>query len=352
MNRYIFSFLPFLICLLPLAIGLIVVLTLRGKPLSMRGLQSAIQMDGATFLKTNEGNITIKRRTVYTWLLIVFFGPIELGILALAVSLVTDIIRGKGLPENSIGVIVGGFLIGAVLLQNIRTLRQPSIINFSANSRILVIGRGSTEQQILFSQISQISGVTHQTQLHKVERIDIKLMLDSAKVIELGSVTGYDALSRASAIAQQIAGLTGASISGGAQVPQIHLDPQTPVIESKQKEKPMNFFQKLFSKSEAFVPTPTQTIPGLEPIVVQAVENLSSNIEDQKRVFTYLLEQKKDHNSTYLLGLLYFSEYSSNGKIEDLIEKSHTNLDLEMMHEQFGMKSAEKWVKSITKPQV
>ena len=48
----------------------------------------------------------------------------------------------------------------------------------------------------------------------------------------------------------------------------------------------MSFFKNLFSKGEPkgdpFIATPTQSIPGLEPIVVQAIENLYPDEEDQK----------------------------------------------------------------------
>lgn len=41
----------------------------------------------------------------------------------------------------------------------------------------------------------------------------------------------------------------------------------------------MGFLKSLFGKKEElegepFLPTPTQAVPGLEPIIVQAIENL------------------------------------------------------------------------------
>jgi hypothetical protein len=213
MNSSISSiFLYFVFCVIPLGIGLIVVLKLRDKHLSTLGIQSTIQMDGATFQKTNEGNITVKRRTIYTWLLTVFFGAAELVVLGLAVSLVSGIIKSKGTPETVSAIIFSGLLFGAVLFQNILTLRLPSIIHFNTNSRILEIGHGFTKQQLLFSQISKIWGSTRPTPLQRIERIDLRLILDNGKLIELGGVTGYDALSRASAIARQISEVTGAAI--------------------------------------------------------------------------------------------------------------------------------------------
>ena len=58
----------------------------------------------------------------------------------------------------------------------------------------------------------------------------------------------------------------------------------------------MGFFNNLFGKrkeGEPFIPTPTQNIPGLEPIIVQAIENLYPDIEDQKKAFTYAREYKE-----------------------------------------------------------
>jgi hypothetical protein len=120
----------------------------------------------------------------------------------------------------------------------------------------------------------------------------------------------------------------------------------------------MSFFKNLFSKDEPFVPTPSQTVPGLEPIVVQAIENLYPNIEDQKRVFEYSLkfkEVKKDWQTRYLLALLAYSK----GKTENLVDLAPNGplSSIHFLHDDLepifpNMKAAEKWVKSISKPQV
>ncbi len=47
----------------------------------------------------------------------------------------------------------------------------------------------------------------------------------------------------------------------------------------------MNFFKKIFSAKDQFVPTPKQDIPGIEPIIVHTVEILFPNTEDQKELF-------------------------------------------------------------------
>jgi len=120
----------------------------------------------------------------------------------------------------------------------------------------------------------------------------------------------------------------------------------------------MSFFKNLFGKGQTFVPTPTQQIEGIPPIVVQAIENLFPKAVDQKHAFDYVLELKKRgrtyHNPEILLELLYYSQ----GKIENLLDVNSPLLgDYHFMMEQIEpifpkMKDAEEWVKSITKSQV
>ncbi len=55
----------------------------------------------------------------------------------------------------------------------------------------------------------------------------------------------------------------------------------------------MSFFKNLFGKSEPFVPTPAQIVTGLDPIVVQVIENLYPKAEEQKLIFDHSLLFKK-----------------------------------------------------------
>jgi len=119
----------------------------------------------------------------------------------------------------------------------------------------------------------------------------------------------------------------------------------------------MSFFKNLFRKREPFVPSPTQTIPGLEPIVVQAIENLFPDAEDQKKAFKWALDFKEKEKITpnigdsphIILALLSWSE----GKVGKLPDKSSPYLFMRDIYETFSsMKKAEEWVKSITKPKV
>lgn len=109
-------------------------------------------------------------------------------------------------------------------------------------------------------------------------------------------------------------------------------------------------------EGDPFIPTPTQTVPGLESIVVQAIENLYPDPERQKKVFKYALEYiitckekiKRDDTNGLLAILAY-----SNGRIESLPSPSlwfDGRFRIEEIDNMFPkMKNAEEWVKSITK---
>lgn len=121
----------------------------------------------------------------------------------------------------------------------------------------------------------------------------------------------------------------------------------------------MGFFKNLFSKGEPFIPTPTQEVPGIEPIIVQAIENLFPNPDDQQYTFRYILAVKEIPGRPYrdpklLLSLLAYSK----GITKDLIDpNSQLIRDPHFMGEEIysifpSMKAAEEWVRSITKPRM
>jgi len=119
----------------------------------------------------------------------------------------------------------------------------------------------------------------------------------------------------------------------------------------------MSFFKNLFSKDEPFVPTPTQEVSGLEPIIVQAVENVFPNIDDQKEIFEVLSKNRK--NSTVLIILSLLSLKTENVKDCKKWLQDNTSTPRTDTHDTFyhlamdsgfhSIKDAEKWVKSITK---
>jgi hypothetical protein len=124
----------------------------------------------------------------------------------------------------------------------------------------------------------------------------------------------------------------------------------------------MNFFKNLFSREkpkeesyELYVPTPTQQIPGLEPIIVQAIENLYSNIEDQKQAFEFSMRYKQFQTSSDNLVLLLALLSYSKGSIEKLLATEPEAIgNYQFMIDEISprfpdMKAAEKWVKSMTR---
>ena len=116
----------------------------------------------------------------------------------------------------------------------------------------------------------------------------------------------------------------------------------------------MSFFKKLFSKGESFVPGPTQEISGLQPIVVQAIENLFPGREDQNYVFDYVRKLEgmwgTYRHPRWALAVLYYS----NGKVESLIDLDWSSLmdprfRVDEFEEIFSNKrEAEEWVQLLT----
>ena len=115
----------------------------------------------------------------------------------------------------------------------------------------------------------------------------------------------------------------------------------------------MSFFKNLFgnrnSKDESFVPTPTQTVPGLEPIVVHAVEHSYPSVEEQKHAFTFLLQHTKEKDVLDQLSLIRMGIRN----LEKIMEENPSLTIRYAIYSESGftnMKAATKWVKSITIP--
>jgi hypothetical protein len=177
--------------------------------------QSGISMDGATCLKANDGSVSIRRHTLRNVLALVSVSVGASG-LGLLVWVGRDMLSDK---DSAAPVGVGILIIGVVLFtigrSAVRSLRQPSFY-IDANSRLIESGRGSTAQQIFFSRIAYLSTTPPtKSSLEGVTRIGIQVTLDNGEVIKLGSVSGPDAnkaRTRATAIAQLVAEVTGAAI--------------------------------------------------------------------------------------------------------------------------------------------
>ena len=111
----------------------------------------------------------------------------------------------------------------------------------------------------------------------------------------------------------------------------------------------MSVFKKLFNKKEPFLHTPNQEVPGLDPLVVHAIENLFPNTEVQNQAFEFSLQFLESKKGDILMLLAALSM--------GIIDIDSPNLNdgrfwMEAVHPNFSnMKAAQRWVKSRTKPQ-
>jgi hypothetical protein len=116
----------------------------------------------------------------------------------------------------------------------------------------------------------------------------------------------------------------------------------------------MGFLKNLFGKRESFVPTPTQEIHGIQPIIVLAVENLFPDRQDQNYVFDYIRKLEgmwgTQRHPRWALAMLYYS----NGKKENLIDLSSPSLmDPRFRVDEFeeiffNNKESQEWVQLLT----
>lgn len=121
----------------------------------------------------------------------------------------------------------------------------------------------------------------------------------------------------------------------------------------------MSFFKKLFSKEEHFVPVVTQSVSGLDPLIVQAVENLFPNVDHQKAILEGLRERIQNANTLIVLALLSMTKADDTiaskeyvlGTLSKPVIGTNTHYFIMRDCDFHDMKGAEKWVRSITKPQ-
>lgn len=108
-----------------------------------------------------------------------------------------------------------------------------------------------------------------------------------------------------------------------------------------------NLFGSRRSKSKPFVPSPTQVVTGLEPIVVHAVEHLYLSTKEQEHAFTFLLKHTKENEILDQLSLVRMG-------IKNLEKFMQDNPSLTVRYAIYSengftnMKTATKWVRSIT----
>ena len=125
----------------------------------------------------------------------------------------------------------------------------------------------------------------------------------------------------------------------------------------------MSIFQKLFGKKKPhevpFIPTPTQYIPGLDPIIVQAVENLFPDKSVQEAFFEGLQKYVQNANTLIILALLSMTKADDVvaskkyvlGTLSTHVLGTNTHYFIMRDCDFHDLKGAEKWVRSITKVQ-
>jgi hypothetical protein len=151
-------------------------------------------------IPADDGRVEIKRHSrQYYWLAIILLGPVEAGLLALLVILGPELL----LREPLFLILPIG--IGLALLSAVRSLRMPSI-DINANPRT---SESRRDQQIPFSEIVNIGVIPRTT---GVQEVYIQAVFDRGEAINLGSVSGGNALVRATAISHLVAEVTGAAI--------------------------------------------------------------------------------------------------------------------------------------------
>ncbi len=170
--------------------------------------KTVIAMDGATCVKAKDGNITFKKRTFTTWVIIVGLGLILLPLLGF---MATALLSGREISLRGLITSLGGCaFLAIVIFTLIRNMRMPPVY-INASSRRLEIGRGAFAREVLFSNIGYIILTSHAGLLDETIT-DVQALLKDGETIRFGSVSGGTAEARANAIAQLIADATGAPI--------------------------------------------------------------------------------------------------------------------------------------------
>jgi len=191
---------------------------------SMRGFQSAIAMDGATCLQADDGSVVIRRHTARNWIVL----GVILGLgLPIAVTILWGTISGfvKGESDflDALGalVLVVGFgsIVGAGVRTLVRAMRRPSVCIHAQAGILEVVGHGSSLRQIPFASVSRVCvELTESGSMgrHRTGVFRIGVVLRNEVWLSLGTVSGeWDkAEERATAIAQLISEVTGASVVG------------------------------------------------------------------------------------------------------------------------------------------
>lgn len=161
-----------------------------------------IKMDGAACIQIDDGSILIKRYAFSAWLAILLLSIFLLGFLWITAKEFLDNSFSGG--ANNLLTRIGWMLTFSILIFIATKSLKKKPVYINVPSRIIEIGQGSSSQQILFSTVLCAS-IGHSTSFGSVRGVEIVLILQDKKIIQIGSVSGGDAYSRATSIAQLVA---------------------------------------------------------------------------------------------------------------------------------------------------
>lgn len=206
-----------LCCLVPIALLAVLpfpVIWVRRR-LSMRGLKSRFEMDGAVCLEPEQGNVVIRRKKVRSVLLLVFLGLAGVGILLLIPffiqdRVIADLLAGEfrfsEVWEAALAIPFALIFIGGAVISLVRSLSLSAII-FDRQDRVLIVGRGESERRIPFSDLSSVTIEPSQTGAGGLE---VEVVRQDGERIALGTLSGPGAAERADGIANLVERVTGA----------------------------------------------------------------------------------------------------------------------------------------------
>jgi hypothetical protein len=179
-----------MLCLTPIIILVLlpILILLIQRWLSMRGLKSRYEMDGAVCRDPEVGNVVIRRTRARNFFLLLFLGAAGVGLIVVMVLSLWNLVTGEGTGEQleNFAVFPVALLIvwGAVYLIA-RSAFLPAI-TFDQERRAMIIGRGRAAQQIPYTDIASVEVTPVQD---RIGGLAIYVVQHNGKRIKLGTLT-------------------------------------------------------------------------------------------------------------------------------------------------------------------
>ena len=171
-----------------------------------------IAMDGAFLIKSDNGSLTIRKRSLRNCLVLVFLAVCLAGMIALVVASIGSLFQGESGMESVLDIctmaaITGG--LAAAILVLTRSMRRPSI-HINAADRVIQEGQGLSRRTISFGDISRIElqpRIAETLATDQMAVLGIGAILNDGSTLALGTVSGETgkARARAAEIARLIA---------------------------------------------------------------------------------------------------------------------------------------------------